>query len=212
MQTDRLIDTLARDVDHRQRPVGVTLAIALLLAAPVSMALFMATLGVRDDVMTAMHNPFFDLKFVVTLTLAIAAIAVSVHLARPETSLRGWGWLLVVPLALVGVGIAAEWMLPQQRPWLVRMIGNNAPTCVVAIPAFSIPLLVAALLALRRGAPARPALAGAMAGVLAAGLGATLYASHCADDSPLFVALWYSIAVAFVAGVGAIAGHRMLRY
>lgn len=212
MQTDHLIRTLAADVSTRQRPVGVTLTIALLLAAPVSVALFMATLGMRGDVMTAMHNPFFDLKFVVTLALAIVAIAISLHLARPEATLRGWGWLLVIPLALVGVGIATEWMLPQQRPWLARMIGNNAPACVLTIPLFAMPMLAAALLALRRGAPARPALAGAVAGLAAAGLGATLYASHCTDDSPLFVALWYSIAVALVAAVGAVAGRKMLRY
>ena len=212
MQTDHLIRTLAADVSPRQRPVGATLALALLLAAPVSVALFMAVLGVRGDVMTAMHNPFFDLKFVVTLALAIVAIAISVHLARPEASLQGWGWLLLLPLALVGLGVATELMLPQQRPWLARLIGNNAPACVLTIPLFAMPLLAAALLALRRGAPARPALAGAMAGLAAAGLAATLYASHCADDSPLFLALWYSIAVALVAAVGAIAGHKMLRY
>ena len=39
--------------------------------------------------MIAMRNPFFDLKFAVTLALAIAAIAVSLHLSRPEASLRG---------------------------------------------------------------------------------------------------------------------------
>ena len=37
---------------------------------------------------------------------------------------------------------------------------------------------------------------------------ATLYASHCTDDSPLFVATWYTIATALVAAVGALAGSR----
>jgi hypothetical protein len=43
-------------------------------------------------------------------------------------------------------------------------------------------------------------------------VGATLYASHCTDDSPLFVATWYSIATALVAAIGALAGSRMLRF
>jgi len=186
--------------------------VALLLAAPVSIALFMSILGMRPDVRTAMHNPFFDLKFVVTMALAIAAIIISLHLARPEASLRGWAWLLLIPVGLVLLGIAAEMMMPHQRPWLTRLIGNNAPACVSAIPLFSLPLLAAALLALRRGATARPALAGAVAGLLSAGLGATLYASHCTDDSPLFVATWYPLAIAMVTAVGAIAGRKMLRY
>jgi hypothetical protein len=212
METERLIRTLALDAGHRERPVGVALAVALLLAAPVSIALFMSILGMRPDVRTAMHNPFFDLKFVVTMALAVTAIIISLHLARPEASLRGWAWLLLIPVGLVLLGIAAEMMMPHQRPWLTRLIGNNAPACVSAIPLFSLPLLAAALLALRRGATARPALAGAVAGLLSAGLGATLYASHCTDDSPLFVATWYPLAIAMVTAVGAIAGRKMLRY
>ena len=63
---------------------------------------------------------------------------------------------------------------------------------MMAIPLLSLPLLAGALIGLRHGAPARPAVAGAIAGMLSAGLAATLYASHCTDDSPLFVATWYT--------------------
>ncbi|MBX9710348.1 MAG: NrsF family protein, partial [Xanthobacteraceae bacterium] len=45
-----------------------------------------------------------------------------------------------------------------------------------------------------------------------AGLAATLYASHCPDDSPLFVATWYTIASVIVAAVGALAGSRVLKF
>ncbi len=212
METERLIRTLALDAGHRERPIGVALTVALLLAAPISIALFMLMLGMRPDVATAMHNPFFDLKFVVTIALACVGIAISLHLARPEATLTNWGWLLLIPVGLIALGIAAEMMMPQDRPWLSRLIGNNAIACVSAIPLFSLPLLAAALLALRRGAPSRPAVAGAVAGLLAAGLGATLYASHCTDDSPLFVATWYPLAIAMVTIVGAVAGSRMLRF
>ncbi len=212
METERLIRALAFDAGHRGRPVGVTLTLALLLAAPVSIALFISLLGVRPDVGAAMHNPFFDLKFVVTIALATSAIIVSLHLARPEASIRRWGWLLLVPVGLIAVGMAIELATPQERPWLTRLIGNNAAVCSSAIPLFSLPLLAGALLALRSGAPARPALTGAVSGLLSGGLGATLYASHCADDSPLFVATWYSLAIAVVAAAGAVAGRKLLRY
>lgn len=212
MQTDRLIAALAADANTAPRRIGPVLALALLAALPVSVALFTSVLGMRPDVRTAMHNPFFDLKFVVTLALAFAAIVVSLHLARPEASFEKWGWLLSIPAILIALGIMAEMMMPHERPWLMRMIGNNAMACMASIPLFALPFLAAALLALRRGAPARPTLAGAVAGLVAAGLGATLYASHCADDSPLFVVVWYSIATAFVAAVGAVAGRLMLRY
>jgi hypothetical protein len=212
METDQLIRTLAADNTHRERPVGFVLALALLAAAPVSMAMFFAELGVRPDVMTAMRNPFFDLKFAVTLALAISAIAVSLHLSRPEASLRGFGWMLLIPAGLLVAGISGEMLMPQRLPMMTRLIGSNSKVCLTAIPAMSLPLLAAALVGLRRGAPARPAVAGAIAGLLSAGLAATLYAAHCTDDSPLFVATWYTLATALVTAIGALAGSKMLRF
>ncbi|SDS60116.1 NrsF family protein [Bradyrhizobium canariense] len=212
METDQLIRTLAADNAQRAQPVGSVLALTLLAAAPVSIAIFLAILGVRPDVRTAMHNPFFDLKFVVTLALAISAITVSLHLSRPEASLRGWALLLLIPAGILVAGIGGEMMLPQRLPMMTRLVGHNSRVCMTAIPLISLPLLAGALVGLRHGAPTRPALAGAIAGMLSAGLAATLYASHCTDDSPLFVATWYSIATALVAAVGAFAGSRVLRF
>ena len=212
METDQLIRTLAADNSHHARPVGVVLTLALLAAAPVSLAIFFASLGVRPDVMTAMHNPFFDLKFAVTLALAISAITLSLHLSRPEASLRGWAWLLLIPAGLLIGGIATEMMLPQRLPMMTRMVGSNSRVCLTAIPLISLPLLAAALLGLRHGAPSRPAVTGAIAGLMSAGLAATLYASHCTDDSPLFVAAWYTLAAALVTAIGALAGSRVLRF
>jgi len=212
MDTDQLIHMLAADNSHRARPVGFVLALALLAAAPVSLLLFFAELGVRPDVMTAMHNPFFDLKFAVTLALASAAIIVSLHLSRPEASLRGWGWLFVIPAGLLAAGIGGEMMLPQRLPMMTRLVGSNSKVCMTAIPLISLPLLIASLFGLRHGAPAKPAVAGAVAGLVSAGLAATLYASHCTDDSPLFVATWYTIAMALVTAIGALVGSRMLRF
>jgi hypothetical protein len=212
METDQLIRTLAADNAHQARPVGLVLALALLAAAPASVAIFFVGLGVRPDVMTAMRNPFFDLKFAVTLALAIPAIAISLHLSRPEASLNGWRWLLLIPAGLLAVGLSGEMMMPQRLPMMTRLIGNNSWVCLVAIPLMSLPLLAAALIGLRHGAPTRPAVAGAIAGLLSAGLAATLYAAHCADDSPLFVATWYTIATALVAAIGALAGSKVLRF
>jgi hypothetical protein len=103
-------------------------------------------------------------------------------------------------------------MMPQRLPMMTRLVGQNSRVCMTAIPVMSLPLLTAALIALRHGAPTRPVLAGAIAGLLSAGLAATFYASHCTDDSPLFVATWYTIATALVTAIGALAGSRVLRF
>ncbi|WP_024517419.1 DUF1109 domain-containing protein [Bradyrhizobium sp. Tv2a-2] len=212
MDTDQLIRTLAADNSYRPRPVGFVLALMLLAAAPVSLLMFFSMLGVRPDVMTAMHNPLFDLKFAVTLALAAAGIAASLHLSRPEVPLAGFGWLFVIPAGLLAAGIAGEAMMPQRLPMMTRLVGSNSRVCMTAIPLMSLPLLAASILGLRHGAPTRPALAGAVAGLMSAGLAATFYASHCTDDSPLFVTTWYTLATALVTTIGALAGSRFLRF
>ncbi|WP_398477458.1 NrsF family protein [Tardiphaga sp.] len=212
MDTDRLLLALAADNDHRPQPVRTQLAVALLIALPVVAAMMLVTIGLRPDFMAAMRNPFFDLKFVIALALAIPAIVISVHLSRPEAVLGRWVWmLLLAPFILIGA-IIAEMMMPQRSPMMTRMVGKGAMLCTAAISLLSLPILGAALWALRQGATARPAFVGALAGLMSSGLAATVYATHCTDDSPLFVAVWYTIATAAVTALGAFAGTRVLRY
>ena len=86
MDTDQLIRSLAADNAHRPPRVGAVLTMALLVAAPLSILIFATFLGVRHDVMSAMHNPFFDMKFAVTLSLAFGFGAREI--ARSLTSSR----------------------------------------------------------------------------------------------------------------------------
>ena len=166
MDTDQLIQTLVADTDRREPPVGSVLAIALAAGGAISTVIFFASLGFRDDIATAIYNPFFDLKFVITIALAVSAVAISIHLSRPEVSLAGWKWLLLIPAGLLAFGLASEMMLPQRLPWITRLIGSKSKACMTAIPLLSLPILIAALVALRHGAPSRPAVAGAFAGLL----------------------------------------------
>ncbi|WP_441229214.1 NrsF family protein [Tardiphaga sp. 215_C5_N2_1] len=212
MDTDRLIQTLAADNDQRPRSVSTQLAMALLVTLPVVAAMLLVTLGIRPDFMSAMRNPFFDTKFLVTLALAIPAIVISVHLSRPEASLGRWIWLLLLSPFILIVALIVEMTMPQRAPMMVRIIGRNSSLCSAAITLLSLPILGGAMIALRHGAPSRPAIAGALAGLMSAGLGATFYAAHCADDSPLFVATWYTLAALVVAALGAAIGSKVLRY
>ena len=84
--------------------------------------------------------------------------------------------------------------------------------CMRMIPLLAAPMLAALIVALRAGAPLHPALTGALAGAASAGVAALLYASHCPDDSPLFVATWYPLATLICAAAGALAGRRFLAW
>jgi hypothetical protein len=96
--------------------------------------------------------------------------------------------------------------------WLRRLIGQNALHCLLLIPMLSLAPAIALLLALRSGAPLNPKAAGARAGLLASGLGATLYALTCPDDSPLFIATWYTMATGTVTALCAYIGRYALRW
>jgi hypothetical protein len=211
MKTNDFIRILAADNSHTWSTRNL-LAVTLLATFPLSFMIFIAELGMRKDIATAIHNPFFDLKFVVTVTLALSAGVISLHLSRPEAFLKDWGWLLTVPLGFLSLGIVADMMMLQPVTWTARLVGTNSWLCLTAIPVLSLPLLMGTLLALRHGAPANPAMTGAFAGLLSAGLAATLYASHCIDDSPLFVAVWYTLAIGLTATIGALAGSKVLKF
>ena len=153
---------------------------------------FFLFLGFRPDIAQAMESVRFLFKFVITLTLAVAATGVALHLARPGDVVAGWGWALAaVPLLLLCAALPA-------RLWLHRLVGHNARFCLTLIPLFSIGPLICIFAALRRGAPTYPCLTGAVAGLAASGIGATFYAANCNDDGPLFVATWYPLATSVV--------------
>lgn len=211
MKTDDLIESLTVDHAWRSRPVWLWLLAGLVSALPFSIAIFAMRLGVRPDIAAAMHNPFFGFKFVITIALASVTAALALHLSRPEASLKGWVWLLAIPLGLLGLAVTADLVTQPSSTWKTRLVGSNSTFCLTWIPIMSMPLLAASLLGLRHGATTRPVVAGASAGLLAAAVAATLYASHCPDDSPLFVATWYMLAALLVAGIGALIGSRVLK-
>lgn len=112
---------------------------------------------------------------------------------------------------LVAAIIIELFLLPAHT-WYAEMRGVNSIVCLTYITQFGIGPLAIFLVALRHGAPTRPATAGAVSGLLAGGLAATLYATHGADDSPLFVAVWYILPIIGLASVGAGTAYWFARW
>jgi len=209
MRTNDLIGALAADVKPGLPP-GRALAFAVAAGALAAAILFSLVLGPRPDIAHAVATIRFDFKFVLTLSLAASAALLALRLARPEAQ-AGKTILLIVP-AMLAIAIVLELVNVPAQDWLARWIGHNSRACMINIPFLSLIPLFAILAAMRLGATTRPALSGAVAGLLAAGIGASFYAAHCPDDSPLFVATWYTIATSFVTGLGALLGSRFLRW
>ena len=160
---------------------------------------FFAAIGPRPDIATAATTPRFLFKFVVTLALLATAFVALRALARPGASMRSALPSLLVAPGLLLMAVGAEMMAVPADQLRDRWIGNNSLICMTFIPLIGIGPLAVFLFALRHGAPTKPSLAGAVAGLVAGGLAATFYAAHCTDDSPLFVATWYPLAIALLA-------------
>lgn len=209
MRTEDLIRALADDSVSRPEPVMrrfVTLALVGVLAAT---CMFTLILTPRPDLSAVVATPRVTFKFLIILTLVGAAGPLAFRVMRPEA--RSSLWSVLVPvLALLAVGVAAELMSSPPAAWRPLLIGSNALACLALVPLLSLLPLGAILAALRYGAPSHPRLAGAIAGLLAGGIGAALYALHCPDDSPLFVAAWYGLSIMVVTTLGAALGASWL--
>ena len=193
-------------------PIAQKVALAIACGLALSTAVFFWQLGWRPDIGQARGTPTFVFKFVVTGALLAPAALLAARLARPDATPGLWGWaLLIAPLLLVA-GVSAELVASPINVWATKLIGTNAVACVTLIVLLSIAPFAALLFALSEGAPAKPRLTGAVAGIAAGALAATLYAMHCTDDSPLFVATWYTIAIGILAVAGSILGERLLRW
>jgi len=212
MKTDDLIAALAADTPQQQTPPRRAFAIAVVIGALIAGGTFMMTLGPRHDFMQAIHTMRFDFKFAVTLALFATALAVARDMARPEVQRSRLRLLLWTAPVLMLIAVLIELYVLPESEWMPKLIGHNMKFCTTMIPLFSLGPLALMLWAFRRGAPGNPARAGAIAGLIAGGLGAAFYAAHCFDDSPLFVATWYTLAIGFVTGLGALLGSRLLRW
>jgi hypothetical protein len=212
MRTDELIRGLAADASPARLRLPAAIMLALAAGLAVSVLGFAYELGPRDDVMQAARTIRFVLKPIAMLLIAGAAALLALRLAQPAAPAKPSAALLAAAAAVLAIAVALELIAVPASEWRSRLIGSNALVCLVSIPLLAAPVLGALLYALRGGAPLRPALSGAVAGLLSGALGGALYALHCTDDSPLFVAFWYGIAMTITAAVGAVLGRLWLRW
>ncbi len=211
MKTDQLIAALAADANaprfNPKRSVWLALGFGMALTA----VAFLLSMGVRGDLSDALLTWRFDLKLALVYAALVAALIDCVRLLRPEVQ-PSLHWPTVLVGMLLVMAVLIELVATPRSEWGAKMIGTNSFLCLGAIPALALAPFAALMWAMRHGAPASPLWAGAAVGRLAAAAGAALYALHCFDDSPLFVAAWYSLAVLLVSALGALIGARLLKW
>ncbi len=210
MRTDALIDVLATDNRKNIRPLGLVMAAWIVCGAFVSAILLHFSIGIRPDIVVAMGTWRFVLKMALLVAATAMIARTSISVGRPITiNVRP---ICIGLAALLASAVALEVAVTPRAEWGARWLGTNAVTCVVAIPALSVAPLAALLMFMRSAAPSSPGRAGAVLGAMAAAVGATLYGTHCIDDSALFVATWYACGALPIVVLGTFLGRRLLQW
>lgn len=213
MTTDDMIDALVAEARQAPRPRPPAFLPALVLAIAAAAAVFAVVPGgFRPDIAAAAGSIRFLMKFAVTLSLAGAAFAVLREAVYPEGVGAARLRILALPAAVMLACVGFELLSLPAAEIMPSLLGRNGLGCLVDVPLIGLGPLALLILVLRRAAPARPAVAGLAAGLLAGAIAATTYATYCPDDSPLFVAFWYALAIAGLAALGAATGHLLARW
>lgn len=210
MKTDDFIRVLAADLPSTPESVDKAAMKWLPLGLTIATLIFFGVAGLRPD-MSSMW-PVVVLKLLVTLTLAGTAIFVAMRLTRPDDTRSSQRFVLLAPLVVLALLIFFDLWKYGGADFSTRLIGRNPVYCLLMIPLLSLAPLATILRTAQCGAVTRHSVAGGVAGMAAAGFGASLYALYCTDDSMLFVAFWYSLATLVMAALGSVACRLTVRW
>lgn len=211
MKTNDLITFLAKGAGAEPVPVvGRRLFFAAAIGGMFALTMALTLIGPLPAEVFMTPTPW--MKFAYTLSLVSAAAFLTLRLARPLAGLalpvRLLGMVLLMMLAL------GTWHLAQV-PSDARsqaILGQTWLLCPWLVLIVSLPSLLAMQLVLRGFAPVQLRQTGFACGLLAGAIGATAYAMACPEDSPTFVAVWYTFGIVMTGAVGAISGRWLLRW
>jgi hypothetical protein len=213
MRTEDLIRNLSADLPP-VRPDALVrrLGAAIIIGMTITLIAVLVFLGLRPDLTHAMAGGMFWMKLGYTASAGLGGLVVTARLARPEASgIAALKWLLV-PVALMALIGLVDLALTPISGWKALWLGQNWKVCPFLIFALAIPIYTALIAAFRRFAPSRLTATGAVAGLAAGGLAATIYCLHCPEASPLFVLTWYTAGIALAGLAGGLIGARLLRW
>jgi hypothetical protein len=204
--TDDLIRSLASTAGTR-RSVSLQAAFAVTGAASLACALLLVFSVIGPDFADMAVRMPFGFKLAYTGALVVGSSVVALYAATPGASATAL-YALLPAVILLALGVIFD---PTAFPIMGRT--NTAVAfCVGSILFLSMPAMILTFVFMRKGAPTRPLFAGAVIGMLSASVGALAYTLACKNDGTAFVATWYTAACAIMAFIGAVVGHRVLRW
>ena len=213
MKTDELIRMLATGVEPVQQHLPEKLiSKALLVGLAISFILLVVFYGIRPDLKQVSATFPFWMKLGVPLANVMLGLVFVLALAHPGKIPKVGYWVLFIPVAVLWVWAILSWVNADASQHADMLWGKTWRVCIKNIAFLSVPTAVATLLALRNLAPTQPVLSGAIAGWLAGGVGASVYALHCPEMAAPFLAVWYVLGMLVPTAIMAWIGHHSLRW
>jgi hypothetical protein len=211
MKTEEFIAFLAKGSGAEPAPdLSHKLFWALSIAGLLSLTLAFAIIGAQP--VEAFMTPTPWMKFAYTVSLTAAATFLTIRLARPIANRRVPSVCLgLVLLAMLAYGAYHLAIAPEEAK-RQTLFGQTSLLCPWLVLLVSLPGLFVLQIALRTFGPVKLSQAGFACGLLAGAIGATAYALACPEDSPTFVAVWYTLGIVLTSAVGAISGRWLLRW
>lgn len=212
MRTDDLIGQLSASLEPVKRGAAARLLLATIAVGMIGSAMVMlGVLGLRHDFSSAIVSFGMWTKLAYTFAVAVLAFFLVERAGRPGADMSKPAVLLALPILSIVVLAVMQMNAPgADMPKLV--LGHSSRVCAFNVLIVALPTLAATFLALRRLAPTRLTLAGAMAGLFAGGAGAFVYSFHCTEGTAPFIAIWYSLGIVLTMAAGAVLGQRFLRW
>lgn len=211
--TDQLINLLVADLE----PVDLTrplraLLVALGAGAAAAFGAMLLIFGWRPEIISAAYLDFQLIKLAFTSSVTATAAVLLARLARPGAEDRSLPMFVWAPFLAMAAFASAALASAQWSTWGVMIFGNSWLTCLFSIPILAIAPFMAVVRALRIGAPTDLTRAGAVAGLVAGGLGAMACSLACPDDSLPAIAVWYGLTITICGSLGARLGPSLLRW
>ena len=213
MKTDELINLIVQDADRPStRNQLVRLCFLVIATATLVTAfLFFTLVPIRAGLTDPAIAMIVARKVLVTASAVICG-GILLWKGSQPTGVTPRLWLLAfVPLFFSLASVCFE-LIQDHHDWLARMIGHSGLRCLTSVTILAAIPFAAVMWLAKEGAPAKPMLAGMAAGLLAGGIGASIYAFFCLEDSALFVATWYAGAIIGMTALGSATGRQTLRW
>lgn len=213
MTTDDLISKLGGELAPVPAyAVERRVVTGIAMGAGASLVLMSGWLGFRADWPEAMLTAAFWMKWAYTVSLAVLALALTAHVARPDAPVLKRLWILAAPVAALALFSAWELSTTPVAGWKAMWLGVSWRECSLHVAMLAAPVFAGLLWSFRQLAPPNTAVAGAAAGLASGAFAATVYCLHCPEVSATFVITWYSLGMVAASVLGALAGSRLLRW